>query len=111
VNTLRIWWNTCGRHTYPDADRLLITADSGGANGNRRRTWKTELAALAECCSTGTAPTRGTRASRSGKIPTTSVRVSDTCSRGRGAPGHPAAVKLAPSRAVREVAGRGAIDA
>jgi len=25
----------------------LITADSGGANGNRRRSWKTELAALA----------------------------------------------------------------
>lgn len=47
VNTLRSWWNTHGRHTYPDTDRLLITADSGGANGNRRRAWKTELAALA----------------------------------------------------------------
>jgi hypothetical protein len=47
VNTLRTWWNTRGRHAYPDADRLLITADSGGSNGNRRRTWKTELAALA----------------------------------------------------------------
>ena len=47
VNTLRAWWNTHGRHAYPDTDRLLITADSGGANGNRRRTWKTELAALA----------------------------------------------------------------
>jgi hypothetical protein len=47
VNTLRSWWNTHGRHTYPDTDRLLITADSGGANGNRRRAWKTELATLA----------------------------------------------------------------
>jgi hypothetical protein len=47
VNTLRTWWNTRGRHTHPDADQLLITADSGGSNGNRRRTWKTELAALA----------------------------------------------------------------
>jgi len=47
VNTLRAWWNTHGRRTYPDADRLLITADSGGSNGNRRRTPKTELAALA----------------------------------------------------------------
>jgi hypothetical protein len=47
VNTLRTWWSTRGRHAYPDTDRLLITADSGGANGNRRRTWKTELAALA----------------------------------------------------------------
>jgi hypothetical protein len=47
ANTLRAWWNTRGRHGYPHADRLLITADSGGANGNRRRAWKTELAALA----------------------------------------------------------------
>jgi len=47
VNTLRTWWKSTGAATYPDATRLLITADSGGANGNRRRTWKTELAALA----------------------------------------------------------------
>lgn len=47
VNTLRSWWNSVGKSTYPDAKRLLITADSGGANGNRRRTWKTELAVLA----------------------------------------------------------------
>jgi hypothetical protein len=47
VNTLRSWWHTHGRHLYPDADQLLITADCGGANGNRRRAWKTELAALA----------------------------------------------------------------
>src|SRR3954470_10941209 len=47
VNTLRAWWNTHGRHAYPDTDRLLITADSGGANGSRRRTWKTELVTLA----------------------------------------------------------------
>jgi Rhodopirellula transposase DDE domain len=47
VNTLRSWWNTVGRSAYRDTTRLLITADSGGANGNRRRAWKTELAALA----------------------------------------------------------------
>ena len=47
VNTLRSWWNSVGASAYPDATRLLITADSGGGNGNRRRTWKTELAALA----------------------------------------------------------------
>ena len=35
------------RSAYLDTTRLLITADSGGANGNRRRAWKTELAALA----------------------------------------------------------------
>jgi transposase len=47
VNTLRSWWNSLGATAYPHAKRLLVTADSGGANGNRRRTWKTELAALA----------------------------------------------------------------
>ena len=47
VNTLRSWWNIHGRRMYPDANHLLITADCGGANGNRRRAWKTELAALA----------------------------------------------------------------
>ncbi len=44
---MRSWWNTVGILAYPDAARVLITADSGGANGNRRRSWKTELAALA----------------------------------------------------------------
>jgi hypothetical protein len=47
VNTVRSWWNALGSPAYPDATRLLITADSGGGNGNRRRTWKAELAALA----------------------------------------------------------------
>ncbi len=47
VNTLRTWWNTQGRLAYPGARRLLITADSGGSNGSRRRAWKTGLAALA----------------------------------------------------------------
>ena len=32
---------------YPQARRLLITADAGGSNGYRARAWKTELAALA----------------------------------------------------------------
>jgi hypothetical protein len=47
VNTIRSWWHTTGRHGYPDATRLLITADGGGSNGYRTRLWKTELAALA----------------------------------------------------------------
>jgi hypothetical protein len=47
VNTVRSWWQTEGRAAHPEARRLLITADSGGANGHRRRAWKTELAALA----------------------------------------------------------------
>jgi hypothetical protein len=48
VNTIRSWWQTAGRHTYPDASRLLVTADGGGSNGYRTRLWKTELAALAD---------------------------------------------------------------
>jgi hypothetical protein len=44
VATLRRWWQGEGRGRYPNADRLLITADAGGANGYRVRAWKTELA-------------------------------------------------------------------
>jgi hypothetical protein len=47
VNTLRSWWTTTGTRAYPGARHLLITADSGGANGNRHRAWKVELATLA----------------------------------------------------------------
>jgi DDE family transposase len=47
VETIRRWWQATGSPTYPDASRLLITADGGGSNGYRTRLWKTELAALA----------------------------------------------------------------
>jgi hypothetical protein len=48
VTTIRNWWNSAGSTAYPDASRLLISADGGGSNGYRTRQWKTELAALAE---------------------------------------------------------------
>ena len=47
VATIRRWWRQVGAVAYPQADRLLITADSGGSNGYRLRLWKKELAALA----------------------------------------------------------------
>jgi hypothetical protein len=47
VESIRRWWHAAGRHAYPHATRLLITADAGGSNGYRRRSWKSELAALA----------------------------------------------------------------
>jgi transposase len=47
VASIRRWWQVRGRHDYPAATRLLITADAGGSNGYRTRAWKTELAALA----------------------------------------------------------------
>jgi hypothetical protein len=47
VATLRRWWERVGRAAYPDATRLLVTADAGGSNGYRLRLWKTELARFA----------------------------------------------------------------
>jgi hypothetical protein len=47
VESIRRWWTTAGRTTYPAARRLLITADAGGSNGYRTRAWKADLAALA----------------------------------------------------------------
>ena len=47
VESIRRWWNTLGRDRFPDATRLMITADAGGSNGYRVRAWKTHLAALA----------------------------------------------------------------
>ena len=47
VTTLRRWWNDEGRHRYPAATRLLITADAGGANGYRVRALKQELTGFA----------------------------------------------------------------
>jgi len=47
VNTIRSWWTSTGQAGYPNASRLLITADGGGSNGYRTRQWKTELAAPA----------------------------------------------------------------
>ncbi|WNV83888.1 ISAzo13 family transposase [Umezawaea sp. Da 62-37] len=46
VESIRRWWKSTGRSTYPHAGRLLITADAGGSNGYRTRAWKAELAAL-----------------------------------------------------------------
>jgi hypothetical protein len=39
VESLRRWWNAVGHSTYPQATRLLITADAGGSNGYRTRAW------------------------------------------------------------------------
>jgi Rhodopirellula transposase DDE domain len=47
VATLGRWWEQAGRALYPDAERLLVTADAGGSNGYRVRAWKTELARFA----------------------------------------------------------------
>jgi hypothetical protein len=48
VESIRRWWTTMGRAVYPDATRLLVTADGGGSNGARVRLWKLELQRLAD---------------------------------------------------------------
>lgn len=48
VNTIRSWWYKMGKLSYGKADKILISADSGGSNGYRVRLWKTELQKLAD---------------------------------------------------------------
>jgi hypothetical protein len=45
--SIRRWWQARGQHDYPEASRLLITADAGGSNSYRYRLWKAELASFA----------------------------------------------------------------
>jgi transposase len=47
VESIRRWWTTLGITRFPQATRLLITADAGGSNDYRVRAWKWHLAQLA----------------------------------------------------------------
>jgi len=46
--SIRHWWQRMGKRTYAKADSLLITADAGGSNDYRRRTWKLGLQEVAD---------------------------------------------------------------
>lgn len=48
VASLSRWWQVVGSPSYPQAKRLLISADSGGSNGYRLRLWKLELQQFAD---------------------------------------------------------------
>lgn len=48
VETIRRWWREMGQPLYPQARRLLITADGGGSNGYRVRLWRVQLQQLAD---------------------------------------------------------------
>jgi Rhodopirellula transposase DDE domain len=48
VASIRGWWRHEGRRVYPQAKKILITADSGGSNGYRIRLWKFELQKMAD---------------------------------------------------------------
>jgi hypothetical protein len=43
VAAIRRWWQRLGRRRYPQARRLLITADCGGSNSPRTRLWRWAL--------------------------------------------------------------------
>ena len=42
------WWKKMGHKRFPNARRLLITADGGGSNSSRCRLWKVALQILAD---------------------------------------------------------------
>ena len=48
VNATRLWLDKMGRERYPDASKVMVTADCGGSNGPRLRLWKIELQRLAD---------------------------------------------------------------
>ena len=48
VNAVRRWHQVVGSVRYPQADRVLITADGGGSNGSRVRLWKLQMQKLAD---------------------------------------------------------------
>ena len=47
VDNLEWWWETVGKYEYPQATRILILCDSGGANGYRHHLFKKCLQKLA----------------------------------------------------------------
>ena len=46
--SVRRWWQEMGVGRFPQATKLMITADGGGSNGSRNRLWKIALQALAD---------------------------------------------------------------
>ena len=47
-DSIKIWWNNRGRHDYPDAESVLILADSGGSNSCRHYIFKEDIQKLAD---------------------------------------------------------------
>jgi transposase len=48
VASIRQWWKMMGQRAYPEAREIFITADAGGSNGYRARSWKFELQQFAD---------------------------------------------------------------
>lgn len=43
VESISRWWESVGKHTFPNSEKIYITCDSGGSNGYRVRMWKYQL--------------------------------------------------------------------
>ena len=70
VNSIRQWWLNLGQARYPDATRLLITADGGGSNGcgcgcgnANCRSWPTNSASTSSSATCHPEPASGTKSS------------------------------------------------
>ena len=48
VESISRWWETVGKRTFPDQQKIYITCDSGGSNGSRVRMWKYQLQQFAD---------------------------------------------------------------
>jgi hypothetical protein len=48
VASIGQWWRQMGRKAYPEAKALFITADAGGSNGYRSRSFKHQLQRFAD---------------------------------------------------------------
>jgi len=48
VESISRWWETVGKHTFPDSRRIYINCDSGGSNSCRARMWKYQLQQFAD---------------------------------------------------------------
>ena len=48
VESISRWWETVGKHTFPESKKIYINCDSGGSNDYRRRMWKFQLRQFAD---------------------------------------------------------------
>ena len=48
VASIRAWWFTTGKQTFPNATKLYICSDGGGSNNSRSHLYKVSLAKLAK---------------------------------------------------------------
>lgn len=48
VTSILRWWAAVGKHSFPNATKLLVTCDCGGSNGCKVRLWKYQLAKLVD---------------------------------------------------------------